>query len=386
MHAVKILRQAAVRIRQARSPRIRTPWAGGLRFFGHSPLLRTAVAEDGGNAPDYMHDELFPESEHRNWSEAEMDTVAKLPDIPLRDLARLVPGRSLQSVRDVRAHIRRDGVDVIKATIREEWRNRACRAWTASEVALLKQLSDTGCPRESMAQQLDRSWASVRRKLLEIRHESDMQVKSGSWTANEVEQLRSMLEQRLDMCTMSRRLGRSRASVKGKTVRLRRGANTKERNFYSAAEDAQLLALRADGVTWDEVHSRMPPRSKLSLRLRHRRLTSLPADPGKRVRGNWNVRDLAALHSMVEQKLPTDSIAARLNRGSASVNQKIYNERLTEQKVRREPWTEAELTKLFQLRNEKQRFDDIAISLGRSVSGCKDAHSRYRTTFQSNVE
>ena len=126
---------------QTRLPNIHTPWTGRIRQLACTPRVRITIKRQRhvASSPYGETEELYPNSERRIWSDEEIDTIAKLPDEPLRNLVKLFPGRNMESVEYMRERLRHETPDDVKAAFRDPSLNCTWRPWTACEVALLEE-------------------------------------------------------------------------------------------------------------------------------------------------------------------------------------------------------------------------------------------------------
>ena len=191
-----------------------------------------------------------------------------------------------------------------------------------------------------------------------------------------------MTKEGLSTRSISLELERSQICVSIKQTYLRKVTESvKTTHRFTPAEDAQLLALRADGAKWTEIHLQMPHRGVSALHSRHGRLTTgHPCGYKTDTRRLWTSREITTLHDMSAQDVPLRDIAARLNRTLSSVSNKI--ERLRGEPKRIVHWNRDQITQIVRMRNnDGLDFEEIAKHMECAVTSCKSAYYRYRATF-----
>ena len=183
MRLCGLSRRLAVQPCQTRWPRIHSPWTGKIRQLTCTPFARSAIKkeEDVLDSPAGKREELYPDSEHRNWSDEEIDTMAGLLDESLHKLKKLFPGRNRHSISTMKSRLRHETTDDVKAALRLSWRNRTCSPWTTSEVALLEKLIAEKRPKRFMAATLGRKIASINDMIFRLRDTGTREIKIGLW-------------------------------------------------------------------------------------------------------------------------------------------------------------------------------------------------------------
>ena len=188
-----------------------------------------------------------------------------------------------------------------------------------------------------------------------------------------------MLKDGMKLRAISLKLDRSYQMVKEQRKYMARvdGSARVKRPYtlFSGAEDAQMLALRAKGSNWREVHSQMPHRSAYTLRLRFRSLNTQPRDHQYGISRRWTIQEVGTLRDMFTKGLSTESMAAELQRNVYHIRNKLRREGLQRQTMH---WSRDHIAQLMCMRKDGLTFKEIGIRLERPASLCMAAYYRHR--------
>mgnify|MGYP003673007512 CR=1 FL=1 len=90
---------------------------------------------------------------------------------------------------------------------------------------------------------------------------------------------------------------------------------------WTAAEKKRLLALRTQGLTWDDIANQMN-RTKASCRVKHNRI--LVVNAGSKERTTWTVSDANMLKNLHRQGTSLKKMAIQLQRTDKAVLSRMY--------------------------------------------------------------
>lgn len=280
---------------------------------------------------------------------------------------------------------------------------RRARLWTPDEESLLLELRDN--QRLSWEQILpsfpDRGWKALETKYYALKSgpsRGRVRATPKVWSGEEEEQLVAMRRENRSWAEIGKRFPeRSIEALKTKYRQLFNDFTVPKRAIdrWTAEEDNYLIQLREEeeDLSWEEILARFNarfstraiPRTLVSLQSRSSNLN--PVQPNKK--GPFTSEEDDDIIDGLNLNMKLDEIAELLGRSKKLTYDRI---KILEQMGRIEPapqlgrrrYTETEREQVYNLRNEGESWEEIAIGHfpGRSISSIREVYRKYRNKIE----